>query len=219
MPGRENAFNDTYAMAPRQALNAIEAVGVQDAAKLVRDHAAAGLIRSYAQLQVTIEAGGDRHEVRGGKVLPSTWERIIAADVDHDVWSGGTARLAGSGLIGGTPAILVTGVAFHPDDIKRLANQQQPKPSVERVVSPESPTPGDEAGPPPMLTRVEKRQVLDLTALHSGALLLSVKQTMAALAIGRTKVYELIKEGKLDRPDGETRITAASVRRYAGLVS
>lgn len=47
---------DQYAMTPWQALATIKAAGVNDAAKLIRDHAVAGLMRSYAHLQVTISA-------------------------------------------------------------------------------------------------------------------------------------------------------------------
>lgn len=209
---------DQYAMTPRQAIAMIEATGVEDPAKLIRDHAAAGLIRSYAQLQVTIAADGGRHEVRGGKVQPATWERIIAAGADADVWSGGTVRLPGSDLIGGTSAIHVTGVTFHPSDIDRLVDQQRPNMTAKRAavrkVLMELDQPAEAAA-----TTVRQKPVPDLSALQSGALLLTVNQTKAALAIGRTKVYELINEGTLERPDGGTRITAESARRYAGLIS
>jgi hypothetical protein len=209
--------DDPYSITPKQALGLIAAAGVEDAAKLIRDYAAAGLVRSYALLQITIDAKGRRHEVRGGRVPPYTWERIIAADVDQDIWSGGTARLSGSDLIGGDPAIHVTAVAFHSDDIMRLADHQHLKPPAKRAVSPVSPTPGIDADAAPTPKPIKKQQAPDLNALHSGALLLTVNQAMAALAIGRTKVYELINEGTLERPDGGTRVTAGSVRKYAGL--
>lgn len=154
--------------------------------------------------------------MRGGKVQPATWKRIIAAGAETHVWSGGIARLPGSGLIGGDSAIHVTGVAFHPEDIKRLARQQQPPPSAKRAVSPASPTRGSDGDAASTPKPIKKQQAPDLTALHSGALLLTVNLTMAALAIGRTKVYELINEGVLNRPDGGTRVTAGSVRKYAG---
>ncbi len=68
-------MTDTYAMAPKQALVVIEATGVEDLARLIADHAAAGLVRSYAQVQQTIAATGERSVVRGGRVQPAVWER------------------------------------------------------------------------------------------------------------------------------------------------
>ncbi|MCI1141923.1 hypothetical protein MOP88_05755 [Sphingomonas sp. WKB10] len=154
-------MTDQYAMTPKQALAMIEAAGVEDAAKLIRDHAAAGLIRSYAQLQVTIAADGGRHEVRGGKVQSATWERVVAAGADADVWSGGTVRLVGSDLIGGTPAIHVTGVTFHLSDIERLANQQRPsveggKPQQNASVAPNES--GEDQGPTQKSARQKRPQ-------------------------------------------------------------
>ncbi len=151
-------MDDPYSITPKQALGLITAVGVEDAAKLIRDYAAAGLVRSYALRQITIDAKGSRHEVRGGRVPPSTWERIIAADVDQDIWSGGTARLPGSDLIGGDPAIHVTAVAFHSDDINRLADHQHLQPSIQRTVSPATPTLGSDADAASTPKPIKKQQ-------------------------------------------------------------
>ncbi|WP_288338456.1 helix-turn-helix domain-containing protein [uncultured Sphingomonas sp.] len=212
-------MTDQYAMTPKQALAMIEGTGVEDPAKLIRDHAAAGLIRSYAQLQVTIAPDGGRHEVRGGKVQPATWERVVAAGADADVWSGGTVRLVGSDLIGGTPAIHVTGVTFHLSDIERLANQQRPsveggKPQQNVSVAPNES--GEDQGPTQKSAR-QKRPQPDPTAIQPGAILCTIKQAGEALGIGRTKVNELMTSGRLIRKriDGGVRIEVASVRSLA----
>ncbi len=77
MPEKGDVVTDQYAMTPKQALTVIEAAGVDDAAKLIRDHAAAGLVRSYAQLQVTIAADGGRQELRGGRIQPAPGNGLL----------------------------------------------------------------------------------------------------------------------------------------------
>lgn len=214
-----------YAMTPKQAMDAIAAAGVEDAARLIRDHAAAGLVKSYAQIQVTLDARGERRTVRGAAVAAETWERMIRDGLDGDVWGGGTVRLAGSELIGGIAALHVTGIAFNPADVERLARQQRPTPQPSQPVKHERApamvaaiaTPTQEPTPGP--TVACGRKVPDLTALHAGALHLTVAQTKAALSIGHTTLYKLLNAGNLERAPSKagTRITAESVRRYAGL--
>lgn len=213
-------MTDQYAMAPKQALEVIEAAGVEDAAKLIRDHAAAGLVRSYALSQVTIDARGGRAQVRGGAIAPDAWERMIGEGVDGDVWSGGTVRLSGSGLVGGLAALHITSVAFHAEDIDRLARQQRPphgQATTKRVKVERTPAVEEEADEAPVARPARPNKAPDLSVLHSGALLLTIRQTEAALARGRTWIYDRIKEGKLVQPEGDTRITAESVRRLAGV--
>lgn len=215
----EDELTKFCALTPKQALEVITAAGVEDAAKLIRDHAAAGLVKSYADMQLTIDARGKRSSVRGGAVAPVVWERIARDGVSDDVWGGGTVRLAGSDLLGGEPTIHVTGVAFRPDDIKRLAGQQRPgQPTRPRPQA--IPAGGLEAVEQTPAT-TQARRAPDLSALHSGALHLTVEQTKAALSIGHTTVYKLLKAGDLKRAPSKagTRITAESVRRYAGLTS
>ena len=214
-------MTDQYAMTPRQAIAMIEATGVEDPAKLIRDHAAAGLIRSYAQLQVTIASDGGRHEVRGGKVQPAAWERVVAAGADADVWSGGTVRLPGSDLIGGTPAIRVTGVTFHLSDIERLANQQRR--SVEGRQSPQnaSVAPNESVEDQGLMQKsaCQKRLQPDPAAIPPGAILCTIKQAGDALGIGRTKVNNLMNTGRLERVENVAgvRITVTSVKKLAGV--
>lgn len=212
---REVVVTDTYAMAPKQALEVIEATGTEDGVRLLADHAAAGLVRSYAQILQSIDAKGQRSVIRGGRVPPDIWERMIGEGVYREAWSGGTVRLIVSDLVGGTPTVHVTGFAFHPADVERLARQQRPTPQVTPKTRKADAQINGAAPPAPEPKRTKR--AADLTGLHSGALLLTVKETEAALAISHTTVYKLINAGKLERPEGETRITAASVRRYAGL--
>ncbi|MBW6522533.1 hypothetical protein KZ810_03400 [Sphingomonas sp. RHCKR47] len=213
-------LTDQYAITPRQAVALLEPTGVADATKLICDRAAAGLLRSYALSQVSIDARGERRQVRGAAVAPSAWERIVSEGIDGDVWSGGTVRLPGSDLIGGLSALLITGVSFHPADVLAIADEEKAfegGSSKQRQSGPPEQTEAEPLVRAPTAEAKPQRQAPDLDVLQSGALLLTVKQTEAALARGRTWIYARIKEGKLERPPGDTRITAASVRRCAGL--
>ena len=218
LPAREDAVTQFHPLTPKQAIDIIDATGVEDAAKLIRDHAAAGLVKSYAQVQVTIGARGERTSVRGAAVSAELWERMIREDVDCDAWNGGTVRLAGSGLIGGEPAVHITGIGFNPSDVERLACQQRPaptrpaKPKTVPIVALEAREAGE-----PVAAPVARRRP-DPTTISSGAILCTIKQAGDALGIGRTKVNGLMNSGKLERVEdiAGVRITVASVRALAG---
>jgi hypothetical protein len=205
-------------LSPRQAIEIIEAAGVKDAPRLISDHVAAGLVKSYAQVQTTITANGERASVRGGAVAAIVWERMIRDDVCCDAWDGGTVRLAGSDLIGGELAMQITGLSFNPADIDRLAGQQRParqqstmrrREAVEAVGH--QPVAGAGVLPAPMERRPDPKAIPD------GALLATVKQAEAALGFGRTKINELMNDGTLARVKvgGATRIEVASIRAFA----
>lgn len=68
-------------------------------------------------------------------------------------------------------------------------------------------------------TSARRRRTYNLSALHSGALLLTANKTKAALGIGHSKVYGLTNSGVLERGSlaAGTKITSASVRRLAGI--
>jgi hypothetical protein len=223
MPGSEDVVTDLYAMTPKQAIEMISAAGADDPAKLIRDHSAAGLVRSFALRHVTINAQGNRTTERGKAIQAHIWERMIRDGVDGDVWGGGTVRLPGSELVGGEAALHITGVAFHPDDIRRLADQQRPPLPPTRKLTSTPPAPQAEAvtQAPVAVEQVKdappKRRP-NAAAIPPGAILCTVKQAKEALGIGHTKVYELLKAGRLTRAEGVagTRITVASIKRLAG---
>ncbi len=75
LPGSEDAVDENYAMTPKQAIETVQAAGVDDPIKLIRDHAAAGRVRSYAQVQLVIEADGSRTSRLGATIAPEVWDR------------------------------------------------------------------------------------------------------------------------------------------------
>lgn len=207
---------------PAKSIELIEAAGIPHAAYLLRDHAAAGLVKSYAMVVGTSQVSGGTTCVRGAALPVEMWRRIIAEGVDEDVWTGGTVRLAPAYLVGGVPAVNITGIGFNGADLQRLVDQHRGVTSKRlaptKVKAPDPVFVVDEPAPAPSPTRT--RRTADLSALHSGALHLTVEQTKAALSIGHTTFYKLLNAGNLERAPSKagTRVTAKSVRAYAGLI-
>lgn len=200
---------------PAKAIRLVEAAGVLNAAQLIRDFAAARLVKSYALVLETIEPAGRRTCVRSSAISAELWQRVISDGVEDAAWIGGTVRLTGADLIGGKPAVSITGIGFNDKDLQRLIEHQQggvPKAAVKKAPVL---TVAHVAVPQPATT--PKRRP-DPCAIPEGALLATVKQVEAALGFGRTKVNELMNQGRLERVaiDGGVRITVASVMALAG---
>lgn len=200
---------------PAKAIQLVEAAGISNAAHLIRDFAAAGLVKSYALVLETIEPAGRRTCVRGGAIPTELWQRVVSDGVEDAAWIVGTVRLAGADLIEGMPAAIITGIGFSDKDLQRLIEHQQggvAKPAVKKT----SVATVELVGVP-QPAKTPKRRA-DPGAIPDGALLATVKQVEAALGFGRTKVNELMNQGRLERVaiDGGVRITVASVRALAG---
>lgn len=200
---------------PAKAIQLVEAAGVANAAQLIRDFTAAGLVKSYALVLETIEPSGSRTCVRGGTVPAELWQRVVNDGVEDAAWIGGTVRLAGADLIGGAPAVSITGIGFNDKDLQRLIEHQQG--GVPRPVARKAPAATVEPVGVPQPAAAPKRRP-DPGAIPDGALLATVKQVEAALGFGRTKVNELMNQGRLQRVaiDGGVRITVASVMALSG---
>lgn len=203
----------------------VEAAGIEDAQTIIADFAAAGLVKAYALAIETIDARGKSECVRGARVPVELWQRVILESIVADVWASGTFRLAGSELVGGAPAAVVTGITFNAKHIdwliahhdgtplaprrKRKA-KAAPKAAAEPVVEGDV----DDADAPPA------RRKADPATIPPGALLASMEQTMRALSKSRGTIYNLIERGKLIRQETGLRgvsIEVASIRAFAGL--
>lgn len=199
---------------PAKAIQRVEAAGISNAAQLIRDFTAAGLVKSYALVLETIEPAGSRTCVRGGTIPAGLWQRVVNDGVEDSAWIGGTVRLAGADLIGGKPAVFITGIGFNDKDLQRLIEHQQggvPKPAAKKTSVPIV----ESVGALQSTTSPKRRP--DPGAIPDGALLATVKQAEAALGFGRTKVNELMNQGRLERIviDGGVRITVESVKALA----
>ena len=167
---------------PRKAVEFVEAAGIDHAERKISDHAAAGLLKSYALAVETRPVSGDPARVLGAAVPVALWKRIVNEQVESEVWAGGAVRLASSGLVGGAPAVAITGIGFNPADLQSLVDYYRggtakPKPSAA------PPAPITEDAPPPRSARQKRRANHSL--LESGAALLTIAETQEALGLGR----------------------------------
>lgn len=208
-------------IAPIKAVEFVEAAGISDGRRIIADFAAAGLLKSYALMIETVHPSGDRAEVRGGAIPTHLWQRIVREGAVEDVWAGGTVRLATGSAEGGALEVNVTGIGFGEKQLQRIVAQhrgasapQQPKTpaNMTRAAEPEEIAPVEAIIPSRASRKAEAPVQID-----AAPILVTVKQAMAMLGLGRTKVNELMKSGRLVRRhiDGGVRIEVASVHTLA----
>ena len=196
---------------PTKAIELVEGAGLECSHAMLADFAAAGLVKSYALIRETIPVGGTPHLVRDGSVPTELWDRIIEEGRTREAMAGGTVRLAGSDLIGGTPAVRLTGIQFSEGSLLKVLARYRatPAPAAKVLQKPASPAPAsppDAPAPSPIPLK---------DAIPPGAITISVDQAMLATGIGRTKINQMMKDGTLDRRKSgrRTLITVESVRQ------
>ena len=199
-------------LSPKKAIELAETDGVEDAARLIRDFAACGRIKSYAVVVETVEPGGGRRTVRDATLPTELWQRMIEEGRDDDVWPGGTVRLPGADLIGGKPAVNITAVGFNPSDLRRMIDRhlgRASKPTGRAATR----QPAAAAPQEPEARVSPATPAIGVAAIPAGAVTVTIKQAMAALGLGRTMVDKLCGEGRLDRRrvGGRALITVASI--------
>ena len=218
-------MNAHTTITPMKAAQIVEAAGIEDAQTIIADFTAAGLVKAYALAIETIDARGASTCVRGATMPVDLWQRVILDGIVADVWASGTFRLAGSELVGGAPAAVVTGITFNAKHIDwliahhegaRLSRRRKRKAPAAPVVSTEAVDEVVEANAdvPP------SRRKADPAAIPPGALLATMEQAEAALGVSRGTIYNLIKRRKLVRAETGLRsvsIEVASIRAFAGL--
>lgn len=193
---------------PEQAIHLAEAAGVSDPHRIIMDFAAAGVVKAYSLVSETLLATGKGKVVRGGSIAADVWKRIQSEGQSDAIWVGGTTRLAAD-TPKGLPEVHITGVTFSEASLQRLIEHQggnaPPLTMPVDTTKPEQP-----AGETASVHRSPSP-----AAIPSGAVTVTVKQTMAALGLGRTKVNELMNDGRLVRKkiDGRTLIEVDSIRR------
>lgn len=201
-------------ISPMKAIELVENAGILNARRVISDNAAAGLVKSYARVIETEPVAGGKDRLLGAAVPVDLWQRIIREGVVEDVWTGGTVRLAAGDLIGGAPAVDITGIGFAEKHLHETIEHHRGH--VSATPRPKKPAcePAEEiAGP--LSEPAAERHVPDPSAIPAGALLCTIKQAMAALGMGRTKVNEMVADGRLVRVkiDGAARIEVASIQR------
>lgn len=205
-------------ISPAQAAAIITDAGIDGPTEFLANNAVAGLIKTYAQWVERLQPNGGREEVRDKRLPPELWRRIIAEGKLADVLTG-TVRLAGSTDFDGGPKYTIVGIRIDDVSLLQRVAEYGNHPHPPAVVEKRQPNEIAEESQPQRPSAKKRRspKVPDLAVLESGALLLSVAQVAVALARGRTWVYARIKDGTLVQPEGDTRVTAESVRRFVGM--
>jgi len=222
-------LNAHTTITPMKAVQIVEAAGIEDAPTIIADFAAAGLVKGYALATETVDARGVRTCVRGAKVPVEFWQRATMDGVDVDVWTSGTFRLAGSDLVGGAPAAVVTGITFNAKHIDWLiahhdgvtvSRRRKRKASVAPTEDAQQATEAVADVNADRQGASRARRQPDPAAISPAALVATMKETEAMLGVCRGTVYNLIDRGKLVRVKGTSlrsvKIEAASVRALAG---
>lgn len=125
-------------------------------------------------------------------------------------------------MVGGAPTVHVTGIGFNATDLKRMIDQQVGSEVTMPIAqAAEAAASTASASDSTVLFDPGARTGLIANGIKPGALVATVAETMAALSCGKTTVYKLLNQRKLERAPSKagTRITADSVRRYAGLIT
>lgn len=211
-----SAFNP---IAPRHAASLVEQASLGDAAQVLVDFAAAGLVKGYARLIETVDAAGCS-EVRDSRVPRDLWRRIADAGKSDQVLSAMKISLD-KGPAG--PAVEITGIRFDDKSLQSVIGQHTAAARpVDEVIAPKA----EQREAPAVEMTVEAIEMpvasalplpkprAVLSALPEGAVLVTVNQAMAALGLGRTKINDLMVRGTLVRVKIDTRtlITAESIR-------
>jgi hypothetical protein len=206
-----------HPISPLRSIELVEAAGIPDGRRVIADFAAAGLIRSYALTIETIEVSGVASAVRDSALTPALWQRIIREDVAEDVWTGGTVRLRPAELIGGEPEVRITGVRFSEKYLQRLVDHHLG--SVAKALPPRKTKPVlAEAVDPQPIPSAPVASKPAPAPIPPGALWVTVKEAQQITGFGRTKINELMNDGRFvrRRVDSAVRIEVASIKALLG---
>ena len=148
--------------------------------KLLADHAAAGLIKTYALMREIRPAGGPTKTVRDSQIPQEEWGRIVASDNIVTAFNGGTVQLEGSKLPGGLPTIRITGISFSEASLTKILDRYCTDPSVPLAapLPKSSPRTHEQAHEPS--TEDQKRTQEAVPPIRAGDLTASTAQTMQA---------------------------------------
>ncbi len=217
-------------IAPRKAAELVDMADLGDASAVLADFAVAGLIKAYARIIETVDAGGAHAEVRDSRIPRDLWRRICDEGKVADIWATGSVRLPGSDLRGGTPSVSVIGIRFDDKSLQTVISQHSgPITAMARDV--DDADAADAAPATPAAAQVEPVSkavaVVPSSAapaavptkrvrqgLPEGAVTVTVAQAEAAIALGRTTIDKLMKNGTLVRVKvgSRTLITVDSIR-------
>ena len=203
---------------PAKAVELVESRGLDGADALLADFAAAGLIKTYALVREVRPAGGPTKVLRDAQIPAQDWERIVASEKIQTALNGGTVRLEGSPLQGGTSSVLITGISFSEAALLKVLGRY----CVDSSVGVSRQFSGCDAhattkGIAPSF-EASKAKNEDVQPIRPGDLTASVAQTERATGLGRTTIDKLMRDGTLVRKKvgRRTLITVESIERLVG---
>lgn len=210
-------------IAPRKAAELVDMADLGDASAVLADFAVAGLIKAYARIIETVDAGGARAEVRDSRIPRDLWRRICDEGKVSDIWATGSVRLLGSDLRGGTPSVSLIGIRFDDKSLQTVISQHggpitaMAKDVDNTAAIPTAPAVAQvqlvkETIAPPVPAAVPTKRVRQ--GLPEGAVTVTVAQAEATIGLGRTTIDKLMKNGTLVRVKvgSRTLITVDSIR-------
>tara|TARA_Y100000296_G_scaffold5138_1_gene6454 strand:- start:1774 stop:2421 length:648 start_codon:yes stop_codon:yes gene_type:complete len=203
---------------PAKAIELVKSRNLEKADDLLADFAAAGLIKTYALVREIRPAGGSTKVVRDAQIPTQDWERIVASKKVQAALNGGTVRLDGSPLQGGTPSVLITGISFSEAALVKVLDRYCADSPV-RVSKQSSgcdahaTTKGIALG-----SETSEAKKDDVQPIRPGDLTASVAQAEQATGLGRTTIDKLMRDGTLVRKKvgRRTLITVESIERLVG---
>jgi hypothetical protein len=214
-------------IAPRKAAELVDMADLGDASAVLADFAVAGLIKAYARIIETVDAGGTRAEVRDSRIPRDLWRRICNEGKVADIWATGSVRLSGSDLRGGMPSVSLIGIRFDDKSLQTVISQHGgPIPAMAKDVDDADAAPATPAAaqvqPVPEAAAIVPSSAAPAAVptkrvpqgLPEGAVMVTVAQAEAATGLGRTTIDKLMKAGTLIRVKvgSRTLITVESIR-------
>ena len=214
------AFNPISPSAARQILTGISEA---DAGEFLSAFVEAGRVRAYAEVIETLPLDGGRSQTIDARIPALLWRRLVAEGHLPTALMMASVKLKGDGLVGGAPAVNITGIRFNPDNVHKVAAQHGPTPPGPSApgsmppVSPVAPTP---AGPgsarttakakaaqpaeAPLIKMMEEAPPAAKAAkpatptkvrrgLPDDAVTVTIAEACEILGVSRTKLNELMK--------------------------
>lgn len=224
-------------ISPAAARQLLHGVSDADAGEFLSAFVEAGRIKAYADVVETLPAVGDPK--LGGRIPTALWRRIVAEGKLVQALTLASVKLDGDGLVGGKPAVMITGIRFNADDVKRVATQHGPTPpeptvpaivvtpivSAKRSAKPVAPPPSKpplieimETAAPPVLKPAKAPAPAKVRhGLPADAVTVTIKEACDILGVGRTKLNELMKTDlEVKRIGRSVKIKAESIRAFLG---
>lgn len=223
-------------ISPSAARQLLQGICEADTGQFLSAFVEAGRIRAYADVVETLPAGGD--PTLGGRIPTALWRRIVAEGKLVQALTLASVKLDGNGLVGSLPAVMITGIRFNADNVKRVAAEHGPTPPI--VPSPPvtsapaaitkkvaKPAPAL-AGTPPLIEIMETMTPILKPAkaampvkvrrgLPADAVTVTIKEACEILDVGRTKLNELMKTDlEVKRIGRSVKIKADSIRAFMG---